>query len=80
MAVQVPKELCFFITKMWVLLDKDNKTVIGWYPPDTPIKNLIIDESNGHTIVPVTLENSPAYVQGTYENGKFYPPKEIENA
>jgi hypothetical protein len=60
---------------MYALLDTDNKTVIGVIPPNTPYEK-IVEEINGKTIIKMTLENSPAYVNGTYENEKFYPPKE----
>ncbi len=56
---------------MWAVLDYDNKTVIGIVPPDKTIQDFE-EEINGRTVVKMTLENSPAYLFGTYKNGKFY--------
>jgi hypothetical protein len=56
---------------MWAVLDYDNKTVIGVLPPDMP-EQTRLDEANGRILIPMTLENSPAYVGGIYVNGKFY--------
>ena len=60
---------------MWAVLDYNNKTVIGLYPPDMP-EDARLKDAKGRTQILMTLENSPAYVKGTYVNGKFYPPKE----
>jgi len=60
---------------MWALLDIDNKTVIGGFTPDMPYEQ-VLKEARGRTVIKMTLENSPAYVNGFYENGKFYPPVE----
>ena len=43
--------------------------------PDTPIE-LVEETSKTKTVILMTLENSPAWLLGTYENGKFYPPKD----
>jgi hypothetical protein len=59
---------------MWALLDYDNKTVAYAITPDAPLNELEIF-ANGRTLIPMTPENSPAWVNGTYEDGKFYPPK-----
>ena len=59
---------------MYALLDTDNKTVIGYFPPDVS-KDKLLKEANGRTLIEMTIENSPAYLKGTYEDGKFYPPK-----
>ena len=56
---------------MWAVLDYDNKTVIGMYPPDCP-ENVRLEDAKGRTQVLMTLENSPAYVGGLYIDGKFY--------
>jgi hypothetical protein len=56
---------------MWAVLDYDNKTVIGVYPPDCP-KDVRLKDAKGRTQILMTLENSPAHVGGTYINGKFY--------
>ena len=67
---------CF--TKMWAMLDYDSNIVIALFTPDVP-KDKVIEEANGRTLIEMTLENSPGYLNGTYENGKFYPPKELIN-
>ncbi len=56
---------------MWAVLDKDNKTVIGALPPDTT-EEQYNEVAKMHTLIPVTIENSPGYIPGYYENGKFY--------
>ena len=63
---------------MWAVLDYDNKTVIGLVPPDKSLEDYI-NEIDGRTTIKMTIENSPGYLNGTYENGKFYPPKELIN-
>ena len=60
---------------MYALLDTDNKTVIDCFTHDVS-KNKMLEEANGRTLIEMTIENSPAYINGTYVNGKFYPPKE----
>ena len=60
---------------MYALLDTDNTTVIACFTPDVS-KNKMLEEANGRTLIEMTIENSPAYINGTYVNGKFYPPKE----
>jgi hypothetical protein len=65
---------------MWALLDYDNETVIGCFPPDIDIESIAVKkEIDGRKIVQMTIENSPAYVNGKYLDGKFYPPKEMKN-
>jgi hypothetical protein len=59
---------------MYALLDIDNTTVIACFTPDIPYDK-VLEEANNRTLIKMTIENSPAYIQGTYENGKFYPPK-----
>ena len=63
---------------MYALLDTDNLTVIACFTPDVEHKK-IIEEANGRTLIKMTLENSPAYLNGTYVDEKFYPPKELRN-
>ena len=63
---------------MWAVLDFDNKKVVGLYPPDCS-EEFRLKDSNGRTLIEMTPENSPGYLNGTYENGKFYPPKELIN-
>jgi hypothetical protein len=60
---------------MYALLDTDNITVIACFPPDIS-EDKVLAEANGRTFIKMTLENSPAYIKGTYVDGKFYPPKE----
>jgi hypothetical protein len=62
---------------MWALLNENNK-VIGVFPPDTH-KDKMLEEANGRTLIEMTIDNSPGYIGGIYENGKFYPPKELIN-
>jgi hypothetical protein len=71
----VAAEKSTFTIKMWALLDTDNKTVLGCYTPDIPYEK-VLEDANGRTLIEMTLENSPAYINGTYENEKFYPPVE----
>jgi hypothetical protein len=60
---------------MWAVLDYDNKTVIGLYTPDVS-EEIRLKDAEGRPQILMTLENSPAYINGTYVDGKFYPPKE----
>lgn len=68
------KDLYFYTTNMWAMLDVDDKTVIACFPPDVA-QDKMVEEANGRTLILMTPENSPAYIDGTYEDGKFYPPK-----
>jgi hypothetical protein len=63
---------------MYAMLDRDEKTVIACFPPDILFEK-IIEEADGRILIEMTIENSPAYIKGAYENGKFYPPKEMDN-
>jgi len=63
---------------MYAMLDTDNLTVIACFPPDVE-HDKMIEEANGRTLIKMTTENSPAYIKGTYVDGKFYPPKELVN-
>jgi hypothetical protein len=63
---------------MYAMLDYNSNKVIAVFPPDVP-KNKMLEEANGRTLIEMTIENSPGYINGTYENGKFYPPKELVN-
>jgi hypothetical protein len=58
---------------MWALLDYDNETVLAVLPPDKSLEDYS-ELINGRTVIEMTLENSPGWVNGTYKNGKFYPP------
>ncbi len=61
---------------MWAMLDYNSNTVIAGFPPDVNQADML-KEADGRTLITMTLENSPAYIGGTYENGKFIPPKDI---
>ncbi len=39
-------------------------------PPDT-----LNNYAQTYTLIEMTVENSPAWVNGYYKDGKFYPPK-----
>ena len=61
------------------MLDRDNETVIAVFPPTIDFNKMIM-EAKGRTLIEMTVENSPAYLNGKYINGKFYPPlEEMEN-
>jgi hypothetical protein len=62
---------------MWALLDNDGK-VLTAYPPDFNQEQMF-KEADGRRLIEMTVENSPAYLNGIYKDGKFYPPKEIDN-
>jgi hypothetical protein len=65
---------------MWAILDYDNKTVIGLITPDIDITLPEVQkEIDGRIAIKMNINNSPGYVGGTYENEKFYPPKELIN-
>ena len=59
---------------MFALLGNDNKTVIGYFTPDIPYET-VVKQAGDSIVIKMTLENSPAGINWTYENGKFYPPK-----
>jgi hypothetical protein len=47
-----------------------NNIVVGWcFEPDKEKFEL------DHTLIKMTLDNSPAYLNGAYINNKFYPPE-----
>jgi hypothetical protein len=61
------------------MLDRDNETVIAVFPPTIDFNKMIM-EADGRTLIEMNVENSPAYLNGKYINGKFYPPlEEMEN-
>jgi hypothetical protein len=59
---------------MYAVLDFDDKTVVDVIPPDRTIEE-ITQWANGRKLIEMTTENSPAVITGTYEDGKFCPPK-----
>ncbi len=71
--VQEHQDKCRFITNMWAVLAEDNKTVIACITPDHTVEDAL-KMVDGKKIIHMTLENSPAYVNGEYIDGKFYPP------
>jgi hypothetical protein len=60
---------------MWAVLDIDNETVVGVILPDVP-EEKALKQTDPSRLIKMTIENSPAYMQGTYKDGKFYPKKE----
>jgi hypothetical protein len=63
---------------MYAMLDYNTNKVIAVFSPDTP-QDKMLEEADGKTLIEMTIENSPAGINWTYENGKFYPPKELIN-
>lgn len=63
---------------MWAMLDYDSNKVIAVYTPDIPY-DAALKEANGRTLIKMTIENSPGYINGTYVDGKFYPPEGVTN-
>jgi hypothetical protein len=61
---------------MWAYLDNLNK-VKAVIHPDCTIEVLEEYKKTG-ILIKMTLENSPAWVEGYYQNGKFYPQLEWE--
>ena len=62
---------------MWALLDTDDKTVIACIPPDVSYEDAK-KEANGRTLIEMTINNSPAYINGIYKDGIFYLPPNME--
>ena len=56
---------------MWAMLDRDNETVISCIPPTVNFNKAVLI-ANGRTLIPLTIENSPAFMGGKYKDGKFY--------
>ena len=64
---------------MWAVIDKEDKeTVIMALPPTASVNELEKVTQDGYILVQMTLDNSPAYMNGKYKNGKFYPKEEME--
>jgi hypothetical protein len=61
---------------MWAYLDNLNK-VKSVIHPDCSQTQLNEYQKTG-TLIEMTLENSPAWIEGYYKNGKFYPPSELD--
>jgi len=55
---------------MWAILDRDNETVIGVFPPDVSEENRL-KEADGRILIAMNLENSPAWIGAKYKNEKF---------
>jgi hypothetical protein len=62
------------LNTMYAVLHTDDKTVVDVIPPDRTIEE-ITKWADGRKLIEMTFENSPGVIMGTYENGKFYPPK-----
>lgn len=63
------------LTPMYALVDKDN-WVVGWcWETD-------LDKYPNHTHIKMTLENSPAHVDGKWDGTRFIHPQDLvkENA
>jgi len=54
--------------KMYAVV-KDNIVINSCFEPDKA------KFESDNLLVEMTLENSPAYINGTYINNKFYPPE-----
>ena len=67
-----------FIIKMWAIINKETKIVIGALMPDAPLEE-VEKIKQDYDLVAMTLENSPATIDYKYIDGKFYPPKELVN-
>ena len=65
-----------FGINMWAILDKDNETVIGVFPPDTP-EEIRLKEYDEKMLIKMNLENSPAWIGAKYVNGKFVEKESI---
>lgn len=63
---------------MWAMLDEDDETVLCAFPPDVDIDQMLL-QANGRTLIKMTPENSPGYLNGKYKDGKFYPKGENIN-
>jgi len=63
---------------MYAMLDYNSNKVIAVFPPDVP-QDKMLKEADGRTLIEMTIDNSPGYIGGIYENGKFYLPKEVKN-
>lgn len=59
---------------MWALVEKDTNIVLACIVEVTYEEALEIAGEN--TLIKMTLDNSPAYVLGTWDGSKFYPAKE----
>jgi hypothetical protein len=58
---------------MWALIsNSDNETVLAAMSPETPQEELSRLIDDGFKLIPMTPENSPAYINGKYIDGKFY--------
>jgi hypothetical protein len=58
-----------YTTKMWALVDKNTKIVLGCITPTTYKKAL--QASNGNILIKMTLENSPASIGNLWNGERF---------
>jgi hypothetical protein len=58
---------------MWACLDNYNKVTMVIHPDCPP--DTLNNYAQTYTLIEMTVENSPAWVNGYYKDGKFYPPK-----
>jgi hypothetical protein len=59
---------------MWAVVENKTNTVlacVAGVPYEQALKDSSIYDA---FLIAMTLENSPAYVNGKYIDGKFYPP------
>ena len=59
---------------MWAVLDENSKVTLVIFPDCPQEKFNEIKKENNDRIVKMTIENSPAWVNGYYKNNVFYPP------
>jgi len=61
---------------MWAVVENKTNVVLACVA-GVPYEQAIEDTKNyDGFLVAMTLENSPAYVNGEYIDGKFYPPND----
>jgi hypothetical protein len=65
---------------MWALVDKNTKVVIACIHNKRHSEGHTYEEAlkiaGNNILVEMTLENSPAYINGTWDGKKFYEKKE----
>jgi hypothetical protein len=67
-----------YFIKMWALVENKTNKVLACVA-GVPYEQALKDTSNYDAfLVPMTLENSPAYVNGIWDGNKFYKDKVIE--
>jgi hypothetical protein len=59
---------------MWALIEKDTNIVIACIVEVTYEEAIKIAGDN--ILIEMNLDNSPAYLKGTWDGNKFYPEKQ----